>query len=79
MQVGTTKDQGLYSKPSVAVHPGALAAGTLPQYNRYIKTLKHYVSEDGSAFVFRPEASNLLDLLDQAIPSHWALTSVGSS
>ena len=30
MQVGMTKDQGLYNKPSVAVHPGALAAGTLP-------------------------------------------------
>ena len=34
MQVGTTKDQGLYNKPSAAVHPGALAAGTLPQYQR---------------------------------------------
>ena len=33
MQVGTTKDQGLYNKPSAAVHPGSLAAGTLPQYN----------------------------------------------
>ena len=33
MQVGMTKDQGLYNKPSAAVHPGALAAGTLPQYN----------------------------------------------
>ena len=33
MQVGTTKDRGLYNKPSAAVHPGALAAGTLPQYN----------------------------------------------
>ena len=33
MQVGTTKDQGLYNKPSAAVHPGALAAGILPQYN----------------------------------------------
>ena len=33
MQVGATKDQGLYNKPSAAVHPGALAAGTLPQYN----------------------------------------------
>jgi hypothetical protein len=30
---GTTKDQGLYNKPSDAVRPGALAAGTLPQYN----------------------------------------------
>ena len=33
MQVGRTKDQGLYHKPAAAVHPGALAAGTLPQYN----------------------------------------------
>ena len=32
-KVGTTKDQGLYNKPSAAVHPRALAAGTLPQYN----------------------------------------------
>ena len=28
----TTKDQGLYNKPSAAGHPGALGAGTLPQY-----------------------------------------------
>ena len=33
MQVGTTKDQGLYNKPSAAVRPGVLAAGTLPQYS----------------------------------------------
>ena len=33
MKVGKTKDQGLYNEPSTAVHPGALAAGTLPQYN----------------------------------------------
>ena len=32
MQVGKTKHQGLYNKPSAAVHPGALAAGTLIQY-----------------------------------------------
>ena len=32
MQVGMTKDQGLYNKPSDAVHPGALAARTLSQY-----------------------------------------------
>ena len=32
MQLGTTQDQGLYNKPSAAVHPGALAVGTLPQY-----------------------------------------------
>ena len=37
-QVGTTKDQGLYSKPSAAVHPGALAAGALLQYNTIQKT-----------------------------------------
>ena len=33
MQVGMTEDQDLYNKPSAAVHRGALAAGTLPQYN----------------------------------------------
>ena len=33
MQIGTTKDQGLYNKPSAAVDPGALAAGTLLRYN----------------------------------------------
>ena len=29
VQAGTTKDQGLYNKPSTAVHPAALTAGTL--------------------------------------------------
>ena len=40
MQVGKTEDQGLYNKPSAAVHPGALAAGTISQYNtiKYIHT-----------------------------------------
>ena len=33
VQVGMTKDQGLYNKPSAAVHRGTLAAGTLSQYN----------------------------------------------
>ena len=33
VQVGMTKDQGLYNKPSAAAHPGALTARTLPQYN----------------------------------------------
>ena len=33
MQVGKTKDQGLYNKPSAALQPWALAAGTLPQYS----------------------------------------------
>ena len=31
VQVGTTKDQGLYNKPSAAVHPEVLAAGSLPR------------------------------------------------
>jgi hypothetical protein len=39
--------------------------------NRYIKTLKQYVSEDGSASVFRQEAPNLLDPFDRALLSHW--------
>ena len=44
MQVGTTKDQGLYNKPSDAVHPGTLAAGTLPQYNTII-TSHRFISK----------------------------------
>ena len=36
MQVGRTKDQGFYCKPSAAVHPGALAAVTVPQYSSFI-------------------------------------------
>ena len=44
MQVGTTKDQGLYNKPSAAVHPGILAAGTLLQYNTiFVITFKRGV------------------------------------
>ena len=43
MQVGKTKDQGLYNKPSAAVHAGALAAGTLPQYN-IIHLRRHWSS-----------------------------------
>ena len=37
MQIGKTKGQCLYIKPSTAVHSGALDAGTLPQYN----TIQH--------------------------------------
>ena len=33
MQVGRAKDQSMYNKPSAAVNPGALHAGTLLQYN----------------------------------------------
>ena len=36
MQLGTTKDQGLYNKPWAEVHLGALAAGTIPQYNTMV-------------------------------------------
>ena len=47
MQVGTTKDQGLYNKSSVAVHPGALAAGTLPQYNTVVPLFRAHSSSMG--------------------------------
>ena len=40
MQVGTTTDQSLYNKPSAAVHPGASAAGTLPQYNSLVVEIR---------------------------------------
>ena len=44
MHVGKTKDHGLYNKPSAAVHPGTLAAGTLPQYNKYNTKVKNGLS-----------------------------------
>ena len=54
MQVGTTKDHGLYNKPSAAVHPGALVAGTLLQCN----TTNH-VRVDASKY---PAIRPLIDL-----------------
>ena len=47
----TTKDQGLYNKPSAAVHPGALAAGTLPQYNNLSNIKIHEYPFNGSRVV----------------------------
>ena len=46
VQVGKTEDQGLYNKPSAAVHRGALAAGTLQQYN----TIKYIAVYDQLLF-----------------------------
>ena len=43
MQVGKSRYQGLYNKPSAAVHPGELAAVTLTQYN----TIKYKGLNDG--------------------------------
>ena len=66
MQVGTTKDQGLYNKPSAAVHPGALAAGTLPQYNiratlrHQLKYIREKLVKNGCLQVFCLRLSNFL-------------------
>ena len=50
MQVGTPKDLGLYNKPLAAVHPGALAAETLPQYNTMWQL--RFCSEVKRGFIF---------------------------
>ena len=47
VQVRNTKDQGLYNKPSAAVHPGALAGGTLPQY----KTIQYSNNERNNKLI----------------------------
>ena len=44
MQVGTTKDQGLYNKPSAAVHPGPLAYHNTIQYGSTNRHRKKTVS-----------------------------------
>ena len=49
MQIGRTRDQGLYNKHWAAVHPEALAAGTLPQYNTPIDSYSWYVHFDARA------------------------------
>ena len=46
MQVGRTKDQGLYNKPPAAVHPGALTAGTLPQYSTISPIIRLHSQRD---------------------------------
>ena len=46
MQVGKTKDQVLYNEPSAAVHPEALATGTLPQYNTILILMCVTLAED---------------------------------
>ena len=52
MQAGKTKDQGLYNKPSAAVHQGALAAGTVPQYNTVPKEHFNYTLFQRLQFYF---------------------------
>ena len=53
MQVRTTKDEGLYNKTSAGVHPGALAAGTLQQYNTIVHNLTNewWVDKDDAQTV----------------------------
>ena len=46
VQVGMTRDQGLYNKPSTAVHPGALAAGTLPLVSLCIHVLVQWSDDE---------------------------------
>ena len=60
MQVVTTKDQGLYNKLSAAVHPEALAAGTLPQYNTIYR-------EKISVYACRYIVGNIRDLFCHVI------------
>ena len=49
MQVGMTKDQGLYNKTSAAVHQGPLAAKTLPQYNTITFIYINYEMENSNS------------------------------
>ena len=45
VQGGTNKDQGLHNKPQATVHRGALAAGTLPQYNTLFTAVTNHKME----------------------------------
>ena len=63
MKVGTTKDKGLYNKLSAAVHPGALAAGTLPQYNAI-----QYNTDD-----YQPVRTSTGQKMKEVVGSAWRL------
>ena len=55
VKVGLTKDQGLYNKPAAAVNPGALAAGTLPQYSTIQQI--HFIGKqtlESTSYMFSP-------------------------
>ena len=69
VQVGTTKDQGLYKKPSAAVHSGAFAAGTLPQYKTKKKVSSRSAGSSRSGIAFHvPDTKrfgNLCRLISQ--------------
>ena len=68
MQVGKTKDQGLYNKPSAAVHPGALAAETLPQYNRVSRSVSGFVTDvSGPIFKGQDIEDEFLDLVPKRL------------
>ena len=66
MQVGRTVcRKGLYNKPSAVVHPGVLAAGTLPQYNTiqylltYLLTAIEFSLSDSSPYTSTDKTNNI--------------------
>ena len=72
MQVGTTKEQGFYIKPSAAVHVGALAAGTLPQYNTisyltFLSNSKKFMDNLQAKVSFWPPIQFLSDVNDMSL------------
>ena len=70
MQVGMPKDQGLYYKPSAAVHAGVLAASTLPQYN----TIQYFLGGKGGRCVglttLAPSCAVCLEILGAS--AYWS-------
>ena len=64
---GMTKDQGLCNKPSAAVHLGALAARTLPQYN--CQFLHSYIVSTIKPFMARSESTQQIIQVQQMTTS----------
>ena len=58
MQVGRTKDQGLYNKLSAAMHPQALAARTLPQYTTIVRGICVAARQGGVSQSFKKNEIN---------------------
>ena len=65
MQVGMTKDRGLCNKPSAALHPGALAARTLLQYNTSPMKMEQTVCSETSAHTIQTPRIRPKEIIQQ--------------
>ena len=72
MQVGKTKDQGLYNKPSAAVHPVGISRlnPTTIQFNTSKVISQNMTSNQISETIFKLISTTCIDTSQQRISRH---------